>query len=354
MIRALSAGIPEDRADWLTAWEASGRETFAHPDYVALFVPPGGQALALVAEQPRGTAVLPLVRRALPDALAAGAGAWISDAISPYGYGGPFAAGTVDWNHFFSGVLDWMRREHVLTCFVRTALDCALPAGEGLVGYRTVVLAKNVRVDLRREPEAQWRHYAHKVRKNVNKAQRAGLEVRLTEGFADLDLFLDIYRSTMDRRRASDQYYFDAAFFRRLDSIRGACVVADVLDETGVLVSTELVLTSDRSLYSFLGGTRREAFPQAPNDLLKHRLIEYGHESGRKWFVLGGGFESNDGIFRYKRGFDEHGITPFIGVQLTADQEIYEKVVAHAAGGPAATPASEAGRWFPAYRPPTG
>ena len=122
--------------------------------------------------------------------------------------------------------------------------------------------------------------------------------------------------------------------------LAGSFWVAQVVDETGGVVSTELVLTGDRFCYSFLGGTRASAYPASPNDLLKHRVIEHGAEVGLAGYVLGGGYQPGDGIFRYKRSFDPTGIVPFMGVRLVADQAAYELM-----SGPAID-----ADFFPAYR----
>lgn len=334
MIRVLGLG---DRAAWIDAWSRCGREPFAHPDYVALFATDGATAIALHDGQDGGEVLLPLVRRPLPGGVALPGAGW-SDAVSPYGYGGPYRCGDVDWPGFYERLLAWMRDTQVLTAFVRGDIATTPPALDALPGYRAAVLADNVRVDLSRSEDEQWRHYAHKVRKNVNKARRAGLTVRITEGFVDLAAFVDIYRSTMERRQAHERYFFDHAFFKRVGGIEGAALVADVLDGDRV-VSTELVLASDRYLYSFLGGTRQDAFAHAPNDLLKHEVIRHGSETGREFYVLGGGFQAGDGIFRYKRGFDEDGVVPFHGLQLVGDRDAYRSV-----GG------TDDDGFFPAYR----
>ena len=337
MIRVLHT---TDREAWLDAWVRCGREPFAHPDYVTLFAEGDDTALAVVDEQDGGQVLLPLVRRALPDGVDLPDPSRWSDAVSPYGYGGPYVSGDVDWRGFYERLLDWMAAERVLSAFVRGDLDHPAPEWTDLAGYRAVPMADNVRVDLSRPEEDQWRHYAHKVRKNVNKARRAGLTCRISEGFADLDSFVEIYRSTMERRSAATRYYFDRDFFERVGAIEGCAVVADVLDGDRV-VSTELVLASDRHLYSFLGGTRADAFAHAPNDLLKHEVISYGRETGRSTYVLGGGYEADDGIFRYKRGFDESGVVPFHGLQLIGDRAAYTSLLDPSGGDDG---------YFPAYR----
>lgn len=334
-----------DRAEWLTAWERTGREPFAHPAYAGLFANEGNQAVALLWEE-RGTVLLPLILRPLPADLPGAAG-W-RDAVSPYGYGGPFGQ-TADWGTFYAALLDWMRREQVLTTFIRASLEQRPPDLE-LPGYQALHLSDNVVVDVRRPEEEQWKQFEHKVRKNVNKARRAEMRAEIQPDFRNLNGFLDIYHGTMQRREAGDWYYFERPFFQTFeDELPGSFVLAEVFDPSGQLVSTELVLQSERFLYSYLGGTRKEAFPHAPNDLLKYAVIEYGRKNGKESYVLGGGYAPGDGIFRYKKAFDADGVQPFYGVRLTAETGVYDTLTQ--------THRQQSGQelvghFFPAYRAP--
>ncbi|ADY27195.1 methicillin resistance protein (plasmid) [Deinococcus proteolyticus MRP] len=334
----------QERTEWLAAWERTGREPFAHPAYVSLFAKEGDQPIALLWEE-GGTVLLPLVLRPLPAELAGGA-EW-RDAVSPYGYGGPFGE-TADWAGFYAALLEWMNREKVLTAFLRASLE-QRPPELSQTGYEALHLSDNVVVDVRRPEEEQWKHFEHKVRKNVNKARRAELRVEIQPDFRHLDAFLDIYHGTMQRRDAGEWYYFERPFFQTFeDEMPGSFVLAEVFDEAGQMVSTELVLQSDRFLYSFLGGTRQEAFAHAPNDLLKFAVIEYGREQGKEGYVLGGGYTPGDGIFRYKKAFDSDGVQPFFGVRLLADAEQYAALaMARAQAVGELQP-----QFFPAYRAP--
>jgi lipid II:glycine glycyltransferase (peptidoglycan interpeptide bridge formation enzyme) len=132
----------------------------------------------------------------------------------------------------------------------------------------------------------------------------------------------------------------------------GHYIAAEVRDEKNRLVSVELVLASDKYLYSFLGGTLREAFPYAPNDLLKHAVIDYGRESGRAGYVLGGGYTKDDGIFRYKKAFDPTGDVPFQRLELIGDRSAYESLIAERLKHERSTDSGArlADGFFPSYR----
>jgi len=176
------------------------------------------------------------------------------------------------------------------------------------------------------------------VRKNVKKARASGVRIEFDEDGTRLDDFLRLYAHTLDRRDAADRYRFQRDFFERLPE-GGRVYVHALLD--GEVVSSELVLLSERNAYSFLGGTDSASFAARPNDLLKWELILRLKEQGKRRFVLGGGYTAGDGIFRYKRSFAPHGLVPFSVGRRVFQQQLYDELTARAAGG---------GDFFPAYR----
>ena len=298
-----------DRGDWLDLWAQTGREPFAHPDYVALFSKDGEHPRLLAVSDAVRCAIMPVVLRPLASQPWS-RGLAGQDATSPYGYGGPFSATDLP-SDFWLRVRDWLVDSRLASFFGRLSLGTPVPSALP-DELRLVAGAENVVVNVTRPPEVQWMHYEHKVRKNVNKARRAQLVASLQDTFTDTGEFTELYHSTMGRRSAARSYYFDVEFFARISTVlAGSHWVAEVRDPAGRLVSAELVLVSDHQAYSFLGGTYAEAFPYAPNDLLKHAVIEHARTAGLSGYVLGGGYQAGDGIFKYKRGFDPHGVRAF-------------------------------------------
>lgn len=344
-----------DRSEWLRAWAACGREPFAHPAYVELFARGKQGARCAVSTAGEETTILPFLLRPLEgECGSADSARTLFDASSPYGYGGPYSSPGADPASLWGELARWMREEGVVSFFGRLALDSSLPS-ELPSGATVVSDSENVVVDLTRDAEEQWRTYDHKVRKNVNKARRSDLTVDVRDTFTDVAEFARLYHSTMDRRQASTWYYFDAAFFGSIErDLPGGYVAAEVRDAAGTLVSAELVLASDRYLYSYLGGTTSEAFDLRPNDLLKHAVIDYGRASGRVGYVLGGGLSADDGIFRYKRSFDRAGCVSFRRLTMVADDAAYDALVADRLAAALRTDADarlQAG-YFPLYRAP--
>jgi hypothetical protein len=337
---------PGDVARWLELWRAwPQREVYAHPGYLKLYGDEKSRPLCAAWTGAGGTVLYPFLLRDLteepfyPPTLERAA-----DLASPYGYGGPFFWGDSDPDavaaEFWPLFANWAQGEAVVSEFLRLALfpESLLP----YPGERVQRLVNVVR-DLDRDPDELWMDFEHKVRKNVKKARRSEIRIELDETGARFAEFLRIYRHTLGRREADERYDFPAEFFESIHrELPGQFLYAHAFSGDRV-VSSELVLVSAESIYSFLGGTEQEAFELRPNDLLKHELILWAREAGKRRFVLGGGYSEDDGIFRYKRSFAPHGLTPFFVGQRILEPELYRELTEHR--GTEAAP-----DYFPAYR----
>jgi hypothetical protein len=350
--RVLDAAARQGHADWLERWQAlPGREIAAHPEYALLFKRPCDRAVALAGEAEGGAILFPLVLRPIAAEPWARPGDPRWDAASPYGYGGPFAwgPGPRDESAFWRAHGEWCREERVVSTFARLSL---FPDQLASMPGRVEERALNVVRALWGDRYAVWRDYAHPARTNVRAAQRAGLVVEVDPGAARLGDFVDVYRHTMARRGASPWYHFPAGFFERLVERLSAHVVLFHARLGPRVVSSELVLCSDEHMHAFLGGTYSDAYPLRPNDLLRHAAVEWGIAQGKRAYVLGGGYEPDDGIFRHKRNLAPRGTVPFRVASMTHDERAYEELVRERA----AFAAARAERWqprsgfFPQYR----
>ena len=350
----LDAAIGSDRKDWLSLWQQwSTREVFAHPSYVELFARPYERSLCAaltVNNEPK--VLFTFILRNIKNA------PWCTqlkinayDITSPYGYGGPFccdidtSVGDVFWNSFDT----WAKEMGVVTVFARLSLfkNQILPFRGAIVNT-----APNVVRGLELSEQSVWADYAYKVRKNVTRARSSGLTIEVDLVGNRLTEFLEIYYLTMARRSAEEGYFFPQEFFKQLiEQLSGQFAFFHVISRDRV-VSTELILLSADNIYSFLGGTREESFELRPNDFLKHEVIRWGIACGKKAFILGGGYQAGDGIFRYKSSFAPNGVVEFQTGTRTLDPDLSEQLV----GLRHSWEASQSREWsprlnyFPAYR----
>ncbi len=350
--RILDASLEKERSEWAARWsEWSARDVMAHPEYARLFARPGDRVVCAAAGGGGATVLFPLLLRPLAAESWAREGERRWDAATPYGYGGPFAFGALphDEEGFWEAYAEWCRAERVVTTFPRLSLFpeqlLSFPAG-------VETRAENVIVSLEGGAEAVWRRYEPKVRRWVRTAQAAGLAVEVDREGERLDDFVRIYTHTMQRHHAEAWYFFPRSFFEAIrDRLRGHFAFFHTL-AGGRVVSSDLVLCSAEHVYYFLGGTLEDAFALGPNYLLKHAVMRWAAEEGKRRVVLGGGYEPNDGLLRYKRGFARRGVVPFRIACLVHDEEGCRGLAEDraAAAARAGAPWVPRPRFFPPYR----
>lgn len=350
--QVLDAAVPGDLAVWLDRWESwPHREIQGHPEYVRLFARPCDRVVCAMGEDAGGTILFPLVVRPIGAEPWAAEGDDRCDATTPYGYGGPYAwgRGGRDDARFWRAHEAFCREARIVTTFARLGLfPAAIPSIPGDVA----TVAPNVVVPLAGTEESLWRGYEPRVRKWVNVARSAGLDVEIDPEGARLDAFASVYAHTMERNGAVPWYHFPRTFFEAIrDRLRGHFVLFHTLRGAEV-VSSDLVLLSARSAYYFLGGTLSETFSLGPNYLLKHRIALWAMSAGKTGYVLGGGYLPGDGLYRYKRGWARGGEVPFRVARLVHDEAALRELAAVRAANAARTGT----RWeprpgfFPVYR----
>lgn len=244
------------------------------------------------------------------------------DLISPYGYGG-FLGNVSDYKKVDLEYEEYCRQSGYICEFVRFELFSdyyRFFAGE--VETRT----HNVIRDLDMGLDDIWMDFKQKVRKNVKRATKSGLEIVIDESGKYLDEFLNIYYGTMERTKAESQFFFSKTFFEHINQMYGNYIYFHVKYGEKI-ISTELVIYGADTCYSYLGGTNKDFFDLRPNDFLKYEIIKWAKQKGLKRFVLGGGYGQDDGIYQYKVCLAPKGIVDFYIGRRIFDQETYQMLV---------------------------
>lgn len=252
------------------------------------------------------------------------------DIITPYGYGGPIVLNASNTEALLSAYYiafsDYCKENNIVSEFVRFHLFDNTEVRETYYG-ETVEISQNVVRELKTPIDELWRCFDHKVRKNVNRAVNAGLEIKVDLIGEHLSDFLKIYYETMERNNASEYYYFDSSYFEAINAtLQGKFAYFHVMLEDKI-ISTELILFGNKYAYSFLGGTLQEFYSYRPNDFLKFEIIKWCQEQGFENFILGGGYHPNDGIYKYKKFFAKNCDIPFYVGKKIHNKEMYENLV---------------------------
>ncbi|MFA5039002.1 MAG: GNAT family N-acetyltransferase [Candidatus Omnitrophota bacterium] len=325
------ASDEKQKVRWQELWRSWPKhDIFAHPDLAAIYAAGGQRAMAVFYKAEKGCILYPFVKRSL------GALPWVPrelasfcDTTTSYGYGGAYYWGADEARSriselFWKAYDEWARQERCVSEFIRFHLfddDLAAYPGEKVERNANIVRSLTLTDD------ALWMDFEHKVRKNIKKARRSGLTFLADENGRYLEDFLRIYDQTMKRRNASGFYYFGREYFEALSRSLGPHKAYFHVLDGGRIVSTELVLYSSQTAYSFLGGTEDEAFDKRPNDLLKYEIMGWARARGIKNYCLGGGYEPDDGIYRYKLSFAPEGELRFFTGQRVIDEARYNELM---------------------------
>jgi serine/alanine adding enzyme len=252
------------------------------------------------------------------------------DIITPYGYGGPLITESSDHakllEMYFSSFKSFCKENNIISEFIRFHLFDNSLVRQNYYG-EVINLMSNVIRDLQLPMEEIWLDFDRKVRKNYRRATKDGITLQLDQTGSELKDFLNIYYSTMERNRANNYYYFPESYFKdiNLNLMGNYAYFHATMDKK--IVSTELVLFSDKYAYSFMGGTLSEYYSSRPNDFLKVEIIRWCKESGKELFVLGGGYTKNDGIYQYKKAFSPNSTADYYVGKYIHNHDIYDKLV---------------------------
>jgi hypothetical protein len=251
--------------------------------------------------------------------------------VTPYGYTGPIYSKTVtdiDIKEFWSCVDEWYKDNNVVTEFIRFNLF----GNQEHYSGKIVMTLLNVKGKII-EKENQWLLLKSNVRKNINKAKRENLysEVYFSD-ISDQKIaeFHNIYIQTMKRNSAKETFFFSFKDFKRfINNNEKHCAICTIYFQD-IPISSELLLISEHSIYSFLGGTDDNYFDKRPNDFLKFEALNWSRNQGKKHYVLGGGYKLEDGIFKYKKGFFPDDIVNYYTGRKILNKKIYDQLVTEA------------------------
>lgn len=333
-------------AEWDALVERLGcGDTYERLGYhrASLALEPAGTQPALLHVRERGAEVaLPLLLRPLPG----GDGGW--DATSAYGYGGPAAldADGLDQGLLQRALDEWAAANHVVATFLRfhplLGNHRFAPAGAELVELGATV-AWDVAPGRELLPAMHTHH-----RRAVRKADRAGLELRISVNPGDLATFRARYDETMRRQRAQEFYFFPDEYWDALAGAGGAPGADVVLVEgilEGEIVAALLCFARGPWLHYHLGASADAARGIGASNRCFLGAAEWAQSRAMTIFHLGGGVGAgtDSPLFVFKHRYDpDSAPRPFHVAKLVHDDARYAQLA-----GTSATSG-----YFPPWRAP--
>jgi hypothetical protein len=278
-----------------------------------------GTPLLLHFQEGSVSIALPVIVRSIE-------GSIYKDIVSVYGYAGPLinslppepaviARFQEDLKHLFDShaIVSVFSRLHSLFPYQQDILE-----GLGTVSD----MNHTVGIDLTLPEKEQRKQYAHSLKHTVNKLRRQGITVQKASTGKEIDIFIEIYRETMDRVNASEMYYFPTEYFHRfLDSIDSFILLAWY---EGEAISGSLCTVCNGIVQSHLSATKNNFLHLSPQKLVLEEARLLGLKQACRILHLGGGFkEDKDSLFTFKSQFSKQRFL-FKTWKYIHKQEIYD------------------------------
>jgi serine/alanine adding enzyme len=264
------------------------------------------------------------------------------DVTTPYGYGGPVAAGEQPPVARFYELYDgWCAEQGIVTSFIRFhPLFANQRQAPG--GLRVETLGPTIAWRL--DGEGDLLAGMHQKHRNVvRKAAGLGVTVETVEGPTNLLQFAALYEETMRRLDAAEFYFFTPAYWERLHELDDRLVRFDAVHE-GELVASALCMATPPWLHYHLGATSEAARTTGASNLVLYEAARWAQERGFTRFHLGGGLGGRtDSLYEFKRRFDPEGTSEAAVGKAVHDPPRYAKLAGD--GG--------LDGFFPAYRRPS-
>ena len=169
------------------------------------------------------------------------------------------------------------------------------------VGSFKSISAKCTLLDLRGfNKERIWKGYHSEVRRAVRKAQKHGLSIRRATARDEIEIFYQLYLSSMERNRAMAKYplrWFDALYEILIRQKKADFLFAIKGDEYAAGVA--LIYSSNSNHYLHNGSA--EAYLESrPNDLIVDYIIQKGVEEGKATLDFMGSDPNDLSLLRFK------------------------------------------------------
>lgn len=236
------------------------------------------------------------------------------DIESLYGYGGPMAhvsensSGLLKelYTNYFKTFHEFCLANHIVDEYIRLhpLLANHLPIQE--FGLANLSLIKPIAyVDLTRDEETLWHGLRKGHRASVNKARRLGVQV-VREQVADeaLAVFRHLYKETMERKQAIEEWLFPDSYFTNCADCLGdqrISIFSAKVD--GVTAASSLIIHAYQTVYYHFAGSSNVYRDYCANNLLLYEVTLWAKARGYRYFHLGGGFVAGDNLYFFKSGF---------------------------------------------------
>lgn len=253
----------------------------------------------------------------------------IFDIVTPYGYGGPLISGENDQsiNEFSNALGEYCKANHIITETIRFhPLYRNYQLCEKILDVQYI--RKTTGVDLTSSLEKIRSNYTSMNKRNIKKAKKNHLTCFIAEkNKKNIEVFRNLYKETMDKNNAASYYYFDESYFS--EQVKDTDISKTYLLFTKMnneIIAGVMVIVGQEFAHYHLGASKTNYLDYKPNNLLFDFMIEFCKSMGSKILHLGGGYQEDDGLFKFKASFSNNNNYEYYIGKKVYDANLYNRI----------------------------
>lgn len=304
-----------------------------------------GIAEIFTYEDENGKITSQFLKREIPEKID---GRTYYDLVTPYGYGGP----VVEFSYNKEKLLENFEREFTKHCIENNIVSEFVrfhPIAKNYEDFKEMYNAQYMRktlaTNIEKYEDPFQEEFSKSTKKTVRRVLNSGVTYRITEAPDNLEEFKRVYYLNMERKDASDFYFFDDQYFSDiLKYYKENVILVEAVYENKV-VAAGLYFISNKIIHAHLSGTDTEYLELSPAYVLKYATVIWAKERGYRFIHYGGGLSNSeeDSLYKFKRKFAQNTDFDFYIGKRIWNQEIYNKLCESKNVSPDES-------YFPAYR----
>jgi lipid II:glycine glycyltransferase (peptidoglycan interpeptide bridge formation enzyme) len=305
------------------------QDIYFMPEYYKLYEENGeGKAICFIFERNGEIALYPFLINEI-NKLGYDLNKKYYDIQGSYGYNGVISSTTNNEfvEDFYNNFEEYCKQNNIVAEFTR--FHPLINNYEFSLRHLDIIFdRKTVYIDLYQNYDIIFKKFQKTTRKQIKRAiNRYNIEVRYFENdLNQLDTFINIYYSTMDRVKSIQYLYFNKEFIKQLiEKTQNVIFVAYFENKPiGVIIA----FYNKTYMHGHLGGALLEYLPMYPYSLLYTEMIKFGQTKGCRFLHVGGGATTNpeDSLLKYKMNFSDTTLDFYIGKKVYK-KEIYDLII---------------------------
>ena len=288
-----------------------------------------GEAIVFEYEDKNGKISNQFIKREIPIKIN---GKTYYDITTPYGYGGPiieYCSG--DKNNLLQEYKKkfsiFCNNNNIVSEFIRfhPLFDNALDFKNI---YDVVYMRKTLGTNLEKYDNPVESEFSRSCRKTIRQVLKSGVTYNIIERPKEFETFKRVYYSNMDRKGATDYYYFKDEYFEKiLKYFKDNIIMVQAIYENKI-IAAGLYFIYNNIIHIHLSGTDTEYLHLSPAYVLKYATAIWGKEHNYKVIHYGGGLTNSeeDTLYLFKKKFAQNTQFDFYIGKKIWNQEIYNEL----------------------------